>query len=451
MFLRESSKNLTEAKKAEQAAVAEALLHVVHQHRAHNTEFPSLLKSRHIGDLLHMVRHELIKGSSPFLRDLCLAIFVGAPLFKPLQRAVSFLPEPTTTADLFGITRKAAEKIVEGSPHSFRYYLSHPRFLWSACMSSYIGALLFGKISPFDPKAFAKNTSGFLFKERFRDSGNAGLEIDWTVGPTPTVGNHLAQEAVAAIEALDRGDSLCFPHTMWIYINLQNIRGISEKHRSEALLHASKKTPRIFRLASVSVDAPFYKSADKKKPLEEHRRQLLHELKKGCIHPRSGWYAFSLMKGEEDEWWQCVDQVLEKSVILSETTEQKVRVFHELVVLGLIRAWQGFCCRNAAKSVISTIACKECADRGGSVNAAFTWALSHEEDLEKAHIVETVLWGRPLLSRNRLIDSSRTQGFEALVRAFEPVVVRKYLEEIWNEACQGRWQKSGDLLIAKNI
>jgi hypothetical protein len=451
MFSRETSKNLTAAKCLEQRLVAAALHSVVEAHHMRDDSVSAAIlgtplspKAHHIGTLLYLLREALSKEHTPFLRDLSLAIFMGAPLFKPLSMAVEWLPRPLSTLDLFEGTRKEAERYVAHSGQSLQYYLLHPRFVWSALMSTYLGSLVFGWLFPFDPKAFAWNTSGSLFNEKFHDRNGALLEVDWTAGPTPTVGDYLSPEASAAIEALGRKNSLCFQHTMWIYVNLQNVRGISERRRSQALFDASRQTPSKFRLASVSVDAPFYRNRDGRlTTLHEHRRHLLGELRRGLSPSPLSWYAFSLLDGEHEAWWQCVEDVVERAFSLAEMTQQhyQIVVFHELVVLGLVRAWQGFCCHKASGSVISTVACKECADRGGSVNAAFTWALSDGDEGKKALAVEAVLWGRPLLARQRLIERARTRGFEALVRSLLPSDVQSYLEQVWDGACQGRWWK----------
>ncbi len=451
MVARETLKNLTEAKHLEQQAVAAALLRVVVEHHVCDERLSECIRRLqaaphlyHISSLLHLLRSSLSSGGSPFLNDLSLAIFDGAPLFEALHKAVDSLPQPMTTLDLFEGTRRAAEAYIDGTGASLWYCLRHPRFLWSAAMSTSVGGRLFGSLSPFDPKAFAGNSSGRLFKEKFCNRHGDFLELDWTVGPTPTVGDRMAPEAMAAIAGLRSSKSICFPHTRWIYVNLQNRRGMSEGRRSQALFDASQTSSGIFRLASVSVDAPFYRGSDRRlMTLRDHQSHLLGELKKGLTPSRSSWYAFALMEGEHGAWWRCVEEVVEKAFFLSEMTDHPIAVFHELVVLGLVRAWQGFCCRSLTGSVMSTVACKECVDRGGSVNAAYVWALGDDGEKHRACAVQAVLWGRPLLARQRLIERSRTRGFEALVRCCMPTAVHQYLEEIWNAACLNQWQKRG--------
>ncbi len=448
MFARQTSKNLRAAKRVEQQAVATALKRVTEAHHIREGRLAAAIDAlsarpnvRRFGAVLRAVRQALAKERSPFLRDCALAIFVGAPLLEALQRAVVSLPQPATTVDLFTTTRQAAEAYVARSGHSLCYSLCHPRFLWNSWTGTYLGGLLLGRISPFDPKGFGGNSSGFLFKEKFSGRHGASLDIDWTVGPTPTVGGKIAPEAAAAIEAIHDRSSSCFPHVMWVYVNLQSMRWKAEGDRSHVLFTASQGAPSAFRLASVSVDAPFYYNCDQALiPLREHRKLLLSELKKGLIPSRSSWYAFSLQDGERDQWWHCVEHVVEKAFCLASMTDHQIPVFHELVVLGLVRAWQGFCCRIAGGSVMSTIACKECVDRGGSVNAAFTWAFFEGSDEERARAVQAVLWGRPLLSRQRLIEKPRTRGFEALARSLMPAMVRRYLEEVWDESCHRRWR-----------
>ncbi len=451
MFLRETSKEFHEAKRCEQRLIASAFSDVVARHCEEDgpvsRAIRSLPKTPTAAQIASIVRHlrvSLRTQSTPFLRDLALSIFVGAPLFESLKMAVELLPQPASTGDLFGVTRVAAGKYVVRSGNIVKYCIEHPRMIWSAFMGSRLGTMIFGWISPFDPKAFARNASGQLFKERFHDRHGASLEIDWTVGPTPTVGDQLAPEALAAIAALQSAKSLCYPHSMWIYVNIQNMRSLSERRRSEALIEASRKNPAVFRVASLSVDAPFYKDRDETlQTLRAHKKNLLVELRKGLGPSSFSWYAFSLIEEERDEWWHCMEQVVEKASFLAEMTDRQILVFHELVVLGLVRAWQGFCCAKAVGRVMSTVACKECIDRGGSVNAAFIWSLSQKEEPERSSDVMAVLWGRPLLARSRLIEQSRTRGFEAIVRSFLPSSVRQYLEEVWNGACHGRWAKDG--------
>lgn len=450
MVLRQTSKNLREAKECEQRAVRTAFAKVVTLHHAEDDPISTAIlklakkgEGKEVGKVVRAVRLEAAKRPSAFLYDLALAIFVGAPLFPSLQKAVDWLPPPLSTLDLFTIARKKAEEMVSRSGHTFGYYLHHPRIVWSAFVSTYLGSRLVGWLSPFDPKAFARNTSGRIFEEMFTDHLEKTLKIDWTVGPTPTVGDHLAEEAALAIEALGKKKSTCFQHGMWVYVNLQNRRGMSERRRSHALFEASRKNPATFRLASLSVDAPFYRGFDRKLfTLQDHKRHILKELRKGLSPSPSSWYAFSVLEGEEHEWWDNVQMVVEKAFALAQLTDYRCPVFHELVVLGLIRAWQGFCCRKSTGEVISTVACKECADRGGSVNAAFVWAFSDKEEEQRAKTVEAVLWGRPLLVRQRLIEKRRTCGLEALVRAFHPSTVKTFLDEIWHESCKGRWKRS---------
>jgi hypothetical protein len=460
MFSRETSKNLTEAKLLEQRLVASAFLKVRQAHRVHGAaplsdviqQIPAHPDAQHIGEAIHALRLALSVKQSPFLRDLSLAIFVGAPLFKPLTEAVAWLPTPRNCLDLFGKTREEAASYVASSGHTLHYYLHHPRFIWSAFMSTYIGGLLFGKMFPFDPKAFAWNTSGRLFAEEFEDCHHDPLCLDWTVGPTPTVGDRIAPEADAAIQSLHSKSSLCFQHKMWIYVNLQNLQGMSERGRSRALIDASQKNPSKFRLASVSVDSPLYLGRiSTLSSLRDHKRHLLQDLHKGLSCSASSWYAFSLIDGEKEEWWHCIEEVVEKAFFIAEETSHPIPVFHELVVLGLIRAWQGFCCRNVQGSVMSTIACKECADRGGSVNAAFSWAMTDVAEIERASIVQAVLWGRPLLARQRLIEKRRTRGFEMLVRSLMPSDVRTYLDYLWGIGCHDRWQKKAPLSFETTV
>ena len=407
--------SLFQAKALEQRFVARAFQRVLEEYPEQDGPLASAIRALPekptaalVAGLVHTLRAELHKGPSPFLGSCALALFVGADLSEPLHQAVGSFPKPATTLELFEETRRLSG--------SLRQYLRHPRILWGAITGSTIGSILLGRWFPFDPKAFGRNASGRIFSETF--TGERSLTIDWTVGPTPTLGSHAAPETVAAVEAIERRTSRCFPHTMWVYVNLQSMGHIAERRRSKALMSLSVRHPAAFRMASISVDAPFYLGHETGlTTLSAHKERVTAELRRGK------WYAFSLLEGEEDAWWRRADAVVECAYAMAATPE----VFHELVVLGLVRAWQSFCCRQTAGTVFSTVACRECIDRGGSVNSAFVWALTESEE-ERASAVMAVLWGRPLLSRHRLIFASRTRGFEALVRSLPPEHVRAYLK-----------------------
>jgi hypothetical protein len=431
--------SLPQAKAFEQRVIAAAFRRILNEYPHQGDALalairalPEHPKASQVASILHRLRLELHKGSSPFLGDCALTVFVGADLSEPLQNVVRSLPQPQTTLDLFGLTRRLAAR----SHRPVSHYLRHPRILWGMITGSALGSTLLGRWFPFDPKGFGRNASGRLFSERFVDHHAQELDIDWTVGPTPTLGMHAAPETVAAVEAMEHRSSRCYPHTMWIYVNLQSMDHVAEGRRSRALLDLSARHPSVFRMASISVDAPFYLGRERGlTTLQAHKERLIGELRKGK------WYAFSLGRGEEEAWWRCTDLVVDNAYAMAAPTEQQAEVFHELVVVGLVRAWQGFCCRHASGMVMSTIACRECVDRGGSVNSAFVWALTEAEE-NRALSVMSVLWGRPLLSRHRLIFASRTRGFEALVRSLSPEAVRNYLDEAWTIGCCGHWMRS---------
>jgi hypothetical protein len=373
-----------------------------------------------------------------FVSDMALASFVGASLGAVLEETVKVLPKVVRTADLFRVGREEAKKIAQDR-QSLWYYLCHPRIAWSAFSSSLVGAKIVGRFFPFDPKGFAENAAGRLMTELFQSKNNESLQLDWMVGPTPTVGDRVAPELKAVVWAINeqrmgRRVSDDCSYNRWIYVNLQRLHPSSERKRSIALFEASMDHPDAFCLASISVDAPLYQGLlPKFTTVDDHAKELLRQLHESIFHPTGmkGWYAFVVKKEDRQEWWKCVETVIE----LSKSLTAEVRVFHELCVLGLIRAWQGFCVRDERGKVVSTIACKECIDRGGAVNAEFVWALSDEKMAEQERVkhVMSVLWGRPLLARRRLIESSRTRGFEALV-TLPQSRVKKFLHSVWEES-----------------
>jgi hypothetical protein len=414
------------AKRAEQTAFVRTFQQVLLRHNV-NIQVASTPQA------IKFLRKSIRKGPSLLNSELSRAVFTGTKLFPLLELAVSFLEPPERTEDLFGKTRKAALKCgAHDTGHSLMYMLTHPRLVWSALTSVWIGHTLFGKLFPYDPKGFAKNISGLLFEEKQGESS-----ILWTLGPTPTVGHTLAPEMECAIESMAQGEK-------WVYVNLQSLGCKAERPRSLALIEASKRHHDLFCAASLSVDSPLYQGKEGA-DIQEHKKMLLSQLSRAIFLKDTSWYYFCLKGKEKEMWWSIVEEVVDQAFALSQGL---IAVFHELVVLGLIRAWQAFHMKDVER-LISTVACKECIDRGGSVNAAFMWALLGDEVEEKtrANKVMAILWGRPLLSRGRLVVRQRTKGFQALLEVFPPNRVRSYLETAWNIASSAGLASSSRLVL----
>lgn len=365
--------------------------------------------------ILRQLRRELKGGGlTPYLYDVAFVSIFGGEGHQVLEAAVSGWPAPRTLADLFSVARTEASRVAFGSGRTLSYMIQHPRLLWSSFMSV-CGAR-------FDPRGFARNLPVI-----FRGETLSRLRLDWSMGPTPTFGSCLSPEALAVIKGPD-GASV-FPCDLWVYANLQSLGLASERKRALALVNASRSNASRFRVASISVDSPLYRN-EGGWPLQYHRETCLKEIKKP-----HGWYQFALQGGEEPHWSACVDYVVETAFRMARTVDD----FHELVVLGLIRAWQSFCVRGLEGRAMGTIACKECIDRGGAVNAAFAWAYSDPalSQRELTYRVMSILWGRPILARERLNEPWRTKGFEALVRFFRPEEVRAFLDGVWQCGCLG--------------
>lgn len=381
--------------------------------------------------------------------DLALATFLSPHYGAALSSAVFWCAPPKNTASLFSSAR---EEVLKKLPSHF---FARHRYAWSAFLGSAVGTAMLRHFFPFDPKGHAWNGSGRVFQESFSSGNGAKLTLDWTMGPTPTLGIDLAPEALAAIRALshqNRSGSRLFPHGTWVYINLQSLCCPSEGKRSQALMRASQKFFKVFRAASLSVDAPWYVHGTTHcRSLEKHYDTLCSILHEDIFCPRwerrKSWYAFSVTDEELSPWWQIVQRVLQQAKQLAAPHPHAIAIFHELVVLGLARSWQGFCLRQAHGHVMTTMACKECIDRGGSINAAFVWALCHRHgekthrvtEEERACKVMTLLWGRPLLARQRLITPRRTKNFAQLIDALEPKTVDEFLHKLWIAATANRW------------
>jgi hypothetical protein len=211
-------------------------------------------------------------------------------------------------------------------------------------------------------------------------------------------------------------------------------------------MNSSLESLHHFRVASISVDAPWYRQGNAhSRNLQTHTTTLLSHLHEDIMHPRwkegKSWYAFAIKQEEQLPWWEHAQYVVELAATIAASYHHAIPVFHELCVLGLTRAWQGFCLQHVEGQVMSTIACKECIDRGGSVNAAFVWAFSNTTSLEKrTERVMAVLWGRPLLARRRLISECRSRNLAHLIEQISPDTLRKYLDAIWQKTTTNCWK-----------
>ncbi len=432
-----SSTDLKSAKRLEEAAVRDALACV---YKRHGVAAPKEL-SQDLASFVKKLRQGIHDTSSPLCQDLCLALFCGGEILPALRLAIQPLPLASSIEELLTTLRRQAKKRV--SPKLFDRF----RFACSAFLSSKVGHLIFGKIWPFDPRCFARNIGGRFMVEKVSCEESRAFSISWLVGATPTVGDHLSKEAVLAIRALKDPRSV-FSYGLWIYCNLQGTKLVSEQKRSHELLKASRENIDHFRVASLSVDNPWY--LGKTGTLLQHRRFVEHEIN-AAIEGGTSWFAFALKEEERQVWRDCTQFIVERAFLMAQRSHQdSAPIFHELVILGLIRAWQGFCLKNAQKDVLSTIACKECADRGGNANAALAWALLEGKEEDRIKNVEAILWGRPLLSRSRLNEHCRTKGFLSLVQTFPRQVVRDYLDAVYRYA-QGNVPLSYVLSVTSSL
>ena len=134
-----------------------------------------------------------------------------------------------------------------------------------------------------------------------------------------------------ALESLGRDEK-------WVYVNLQSLGARDERPRSLTLLEASGRYHGRFCAASLSVDSPLYLGKEGG-DIEEHKKLLLTQLSRAIFMQDTSWYFFSLRGDEKEMWWSIVEEVVEESFALAQGV---IPVFHELVILGLVRAWQAF-------------------------------------------------------------------------------------------------------------
>lgn len=421
--------------------------------------------------------------SEKYRKEILLSQFLVGPFLLPfLGRAVSSLLKdyskgvPCSFKEVKVLWEKIAHSIPSLRTHSFRHFLHHPKYLFGTIQCRNIFHILLGQAFPFDPKAELGNLSGILWVEdlsRTKKEGSVFNSLLWNIGPTPTVGNQLSLECqcfarLVSTSGIDLGRHLI---KGWVYINLQNRLDSNERSRSLVIEELAVKYKENIAVASISVDSPHYRvTYDVAQiSLEEAKEQLLAFLKDPSIfEPQSkSWYFFSLCEREDQEKWVEVSSFVIASAygfvvsLLSEVADyEKHKIFQELVVWGLCRAWQGWsssylseCAIDLPReqekelSLLSTITCREGVDRGGAINGGLISLLS-EDSMEK--VVEkalSIMWGRPILFRGRLNELERSEGF---FLAIEYVRTLQLLRQFLNETYQKGQNSFHQALILKS-
>ncbi len=331
------------------------------------------------------------------------------------------------------------------SPHSIWHILCHPLYLLGSLQCRSVFHRLFGFFSPFDPKGRLENSAGILYREE-KNIDDGRCLIDWNIGPTPTIGWKISPEAKALQNVIqytannsfssERVEKIChtfLPYSGWVYINLQNRRDNNELQRVQEIEQMANNMSCMF-VSSLSVDSPHYRVEYniEKISLRDIANQLKAFFSSSDIFSSSSqsWYFFSIFeKAAQNSWKQVLSSIVEEAyeVILAqnippEASRKLHKAFQELVVYGVARAWHGWAFRKTYAYtqkkplyLISTMSCREGVDRGGALNGGMLGFLLAKTDEEIWKHAMPIIWGRPILFRERLNESQRTEGFFAVV------------------------------------
>lgn len=331
-------------------------------------------------------------------------------------------------------------------PHSFKHILTHPNYFFGSIQCRKIFSNIFGPILPYDPKGKLENSAGILFQEK-GEHNFSSYQIDWNIGPTPTINTKLSEEAQAFVFLLqNRPTTAFFPYSGWIYINLQNRQDPNELARVRSIEEMSQQSQSI-SVASFSVDSPLY--LVQYDPNSRSLYEVALELEQKLLDPAvfsigsMSPYFFSITDKSEQSFWQKnMQNIIQLAYTLSSPLSKKIysnrirhKAFHELVLYGLTRAWHGWSLKHMKNKpedrIFSTISCREGVDRGAALNGGLLSYLTAQEPSEATLSAISLMWGRAILFRGRLNEAYRTEGFFALQTVFSQKTVREYLEQIF--------------------
>lgn len=333
---------------------------------------------------------------------------------------------------------------------TLQYVVRFFRKAWGSFLSIKWGrwlTLLFG-FKKYDPRGDLENNAGALYEELFC---TAKARIIYT--PTPTVGDEVALEAKALLQALENRRRMDperlkedpYPYDSWCYVNLQNYASTDEGPRSSSIMRLNAEYPLSFSGITVAVNSPFYTAGVHGRSEKKIEARLFDtqgltleykEAMKGELYAKEGGYYFPdtsyqvpLEAIVEDAYRVVIECPINKEIPQEKWNWYQKAAFRELVILGMIRFHVAKCALHSHSSILVSYACKESMDRGGKINAAFLWALG-EDTFRFKKIVFSALHGRPLLSRGRLILADRLEPLFALQIVVSQPKVRKFLHDI---------------------
>ncbi len=307
---------------------------------------------------------------------------------------------------------------------SLSYLIRHPHIFMRAFRSHPLGHFLLGWAFPYDPR-MAENYPCLLFEEK-KEHGS----ILFSITPTPSIGLETSLEATTLLQALANrqlgGESSFRPHLKaWVYVNLQSLKMSIESDRSKSLMQLNERFQGLFYGITLDVNSFFYQFYEEEQFgsefIEQIRRWVL-DRDNYSLNTRTGHY-FPIPEDKRGLWESAIRNISEEAAgcIQAGSEQAKVRAYKELILVSLVRLWQGYVYgifkqRSEPFELLSTVACKECIDRGGKLNAELVWALDKSSDEEREAKSIALFYGRALLARKRMIQKHRSDAFFDLVQ-----------------------------------
>lgn len=338
------------------------------------------------------------------------------------------LIQPSTDGKLLQKLSEKRTALVQSGAYekdrSLSYLIRHPHIFLRAFRSHPLGHFLLGWICPYDPR-MAENYPCLLFEEK-----KAEGSILFSITPTPSVGLSTSLEAESLIQALANRQagvaSGCRPNLKaWIYVNLQSLRHGIEQARSTSLMELNERFENLFFGITLDVNSFFYKFYEEEQfsPvfIEQIQRWVLDKGNYSLNSPRG--HFFPIPESKRHAWEKAFITMSEEAIgcLQDGTDQEKMRAYKELILVSLVRLWQGYVYgffkqKGAPFELLSTVACKECIDRGGKLNAELVWALDKSQEDEREAKVVALFYGRALLARKRMIQKHRSDAFFDLIQ-----------------------------------
>lgn len=324
-----------------------------------------------------------------FLHTLALALFVEPKIgtaFQYLGEKLSNLL-PSSDAPFHEVLRESSEVASQHglikNDRSLRYLFLHYKQLTGAFLSVNIGGRI-GRLLgiEYDPRGLFNNTGGHFF-DNIVATAKRSVYIRNIFTPSPTIGNQIAPEFYALLQALENRNFFSkdaleqdpYPYLVFAYTNLQDITSIDENRRCVKLMELNQQYPFSFRGITLSVDSPFYTAGIKhkehrdpqpldatyaKKQIDQLTKEANFTLQDRCFHKGGGYYFPQIF--EDSNFWKMECHKIAHAAfefLIKKKKPQEIEqeawnwsikaVYRELVLLSLVTLFQNRVCREREK------------------------------------------------------------------------------------------------------